>query len=138
MPVRPSSVDPRFNDAITITEAITGQKMSRDPEAARKARQDEVRVVLPMSAWDELEYLAADDTEEPTDLPTVLSLERDGADVFCEGEQEGEEWAFYVGGFTVADLLQIVNDAIPDSWTASVVPVPDSAYSGAQIAITRR
>jgi hypothetical protein len=114
-------VDPRFNDAIAVTETITGQKMSPDPETARKARQDEVRVVLPMSAWDELEYLAADDTEEPTDLPTVLSLE-----------------AFYVGGFTVADLLQIMNDAIPDSWTASVVHVPDYAYSGAQIAITRR
>ena len=132
--------DPRFAEAVAITEAITGQKMT-------EAADDEVRVVLPMDAWDELEYLAADDTEEPTDLASVLlmawkkehgRLPGGDDDVSCEGEEEGEEWAFYVHGFGVRELLQIVADAIPDGWTVGVVRVPDDVLSGAQIEISRR
>lgn len=62
-----------------------------------------------MDASDELGYLADDDDlDEATDLTTVLSLARDGADVSCEGEQEGEEWAFHVGGFSAEELLPLV------------------------------
>ena len=59
-------------------------------------------------------------------------------DVCCEGEEEGEEWAFYVHGFTVDELLPLVRSAIPDGWTVGVVPVPDGVHSGAQIAVVRR
>ena len=135
----PRQRDPRFAEAVAITEAITGLKMT-------EAGGDEVRVVLPMDAWDELEYLAADDTEEPTDLASVLLMawEKEHGrfpgddDVSCEGEEEGEEWAFYVHGFEVQELLQVVVDAIPDGWTAALVPVPDDVLSAAQVAITRR
>jgi hypothetical protein len=146
MPVR----DPRFGAAVAITEAITGQSMGEDdldPEAMRKAGKDEVRVVFPMDAWDELEYLADDSNDDPTDLPSKVysAWEKEHGhfptgeeDISCEGEEEDTEWAFYCRGFTTQQLLPIVEEAIPDGWTAGVVPVPEEVLSGGQIAITRR
>lgn len=117
-----------------------------DLPALRKAAKDQVRVVLPMSAWDELEYLVDDSTEEETDLPSrVLGAWKASHgrfpkvkdNVSCEGEEEGESWAFYVAGYTVEDLLPVVRQAIPDGWTANVVAVPPDAFAGGQIAVTR-
>jgi hypothetical protein len=48
-----------------------------DPPALKAAAKEEVRVVLPMEAWQELRYLADDSTEGPTDLPSVLLLARE-------------------------------------------------------------
>jgi hypothetical protein len=61
-----------------------------------------------------------------------------GDDVYCEGEEENEEWAFYVHGFTAENLLPLVQQALPKGWMAAPTPVPEDVYSGAQIAIMRR
>jgi hypothetical protein len=131
--------DPRFDAARAVTEAITGQSMSEDdlnPEATGRAGRGETRVVLPMDAWDELEYLAADDTEEPTDLFSRLYLAwqklhpgEPDENVLCEGEEEGEVWTFYCQGLSADELLTVVQEAIPENWTASLV--------GEQITIAR-
>jgi hypothetical protein len=146
MPVR----DPRFGAAVAITEAITGQSMGEDEldgKTLREAGKGETRVVFPMDAWDELEYLVDDSTEEPTDLPSKVYIAwqkehghfpKGEEDVSCEGEEEDTTWAFYCRGFSPQQLLQIVEEAIPDGWTAGIVPVPEDAFSEAQIAITRR
>jgi hypothetical protein len=119
----------------------------RNYDVLRESANAETRVAFPMEAFAELEYLLDDSTEEPTDLPAAVVLAWQAAherfpsgtdDVSCEGEEEGEEWAFYCRGLELDHLLRVVRQAIPEGWKADFTPVPPNAYSGTAIAITRR
>jgi hypothetical protein len=104
---------------------------------------EEIKVILPMDDWDELEFLAADDSEERTDLPSRVALAYQALhpgepdeDVLCEGEEEGDVWVFYCQGLTVDQLLTVVREVIPEGWTAEAVAAEELA-SSAQITVSR-
>ena len=90
----------------------------------------EIRVVLPMDGWGELEYLADDLPNRFVLAHRAIHPTWDEDHLSCEGEEEGDVWVFYCYGLTAKELLTVVEEAIPDDWKAA--PEAD------QIVISRR
>lgn len=110
---------------VTLTEDDLD---SPESEEARAGLLAEIRVVFPMSAWDELEFLV-------DAFPEQVVTTFEGAD--AEGEEEGEEWAFYCSGMTPEQTREQVLLAVPDGWTAKIVPVRPGELTGTRIEIQR-
>lgn len=99
-----------------------------------------------MEDWDELMYLVDDSDSETTTFADVVHLDyrarHDGrepknTDALVEDEEEDAEMAMYCSCVELDHLLELVLQAIPEGFTAAVVPPPEWVLSGTQIAITR-
>jgi hypothetical protein len=125
---------------VSVTDDFTADELA--------ALHAETRVYFSMADWEELEYLCDDSEDNPKGYTlmdrVILAYERikgpdaPDEDVSCEGEEEGEEWAFYCLGLSLNDLLGVVRDTIPEGFKADIVTVPEDSLSGTAISITRR
>lgn len=111
------------------------------------ALKEEIRVVFDLDDYVVLEYLVDDSQEGEGNTVAdraVLAWQSthgrlpSAAEVSVEDEEEDPVMAIYCRGIDQDDLLRLVQKAVPEDFTAAVVPVPEGVYSGSQIAISRR
>jgi hypothetical protein len=121
---RPRTKVPPFEVDPTMQTEFSAEDLSPHTAAALGK---EIHVAMPMAGWDELEFLA-------DGFPDRVYEQTKGE---VEGEEEGEWWVFYCNGVTIEGLLEQSLAALPQGWTAAVVPVPDGDLAAGRIEFSR-